>query len=116
MCRAGGQHVAQFRDRLPQVRLKRRAAKLPHQPLREVKGEQLALAHLKQRQAIRRLRVVVAPSNAVERDRSVVLVARELKVAANRPGIDLEVLRQRLVGWPFPRSQRLVDQIGRAHV
>jgi hypothetical protein len=39
--------------------------------------------------------------SAVERDRSVVLVPHELKVAVNRPGIDVEVPRQRLVGRPF---------------
>jgi hypothetical protein len=44
-----------------------------------------------------------------------VLVPHELKVAAHRPGIDLEVPRQRLVGCPFPRSQRLVDHLHPPH-
>jgi antitoxin component of MazEF toxin-antitoxin module len=44
-----------------------------------------------------------------------VLVPHELKVAVNRPGIDLEVPPQRLVGWPFPRSQRLVDRLHPPH-
>jgi antitoxin component of MazEF toxin-antitoxin module len=44
-----------------------------------------------------------------------VLVPHELEVAADRPGIDLEVPRQRFVGWPFPRSQRLVDRLHRPH-
>jgi hypothetical protein len=44
----------------------------------------------------------LSPSfSAVERDWSVVLVPHELKVAVNRSGIDVEVPRQRLVGWPF---------------
>jgi antitoxin component of MazEF toxin-antitoxin module len=44
-----------------------------------------------------------------------VLVPHELEVAADRPGIDLEVPRQRFVGWPFPRSQRLVDRLHPPH-
>jgi antitoxin component of MazEF toxin-antitoxin module len=44
-----------------------------------------------------------------------VLVPHELNVAANRREIDLEVPRQNLVGWPFPRSRRLVDRLHPPH-